>query len=51
MSAWMYFIIAGYFNIVASFNLDVEHAVVSYGNPDSYFGFSMSVHQYANQSW
>ena len=51
MSTIIYYIVAGYFSVVASFNLDVENAIVRRGNPDSYFGYSLAVYQYQNQSW
>lgn len=36
---------------VASFNLDVKNPIIAVGKSDSYFGYSVAVHQNSNLNW
>lgn len=39
------------FSASDGFNLDVNNPVMTYGKPDSYFGYSLTVHQNNNANW
>ena len=44
-SLCLIFIALTFTNIVSSFNIDVDYAVIKQGKPGSFFGFAVAEHQ------